>query len=68
MTIWTKTSEESFQHLVKSMLQIIKAVLRAKGGPTRYELGGPNKVAGECKCNQTQVRTKTIKWNGPKGG
>jgi len=34
MSIWTKTSEECFQHLVKSMPPRIKAVLKAKGGPT----------------------------------
>ncbi len=36
MSIWTKISEESFQHLVESMPQRIKADLKAKGGPTRY--------------------------------
>ncbi len=36
MTIWTKISEECFQHLVESMPQIIKAVMMAKGGPTWY--------------------------------
>ncbi len=36
MSIWTKTTEECFQHLVKSMLRLIKAVLKVKGGPTRY--------------------------------
>ena len=35
MTIW-KISEECFQRLVESMPQIIKAVLKAKGGPTWY--------------------------------
>ncbi len=35
MSIWTKISEECFQNLVESMPRI-KAVLRAKGGPTRY--------------------------------
>ncbi len=30
-SIWTKISEESFQHLVESMPQIIKAVQKAKG-------------------------------------
>ncbi len=35
MSIWTKISEEYFQHLVESMPQRIKAVLKAKGGPTR---------------------------------
>ncbi len=37
MTIWTKISEECFQHLVKSVPRRIKAVLKTKGGPTRYE-------------------------------
>ncbi len=36
MSIWTKISEEYFQHLVESMQQRNKAVLKAKGGPTRY--------------------------------
>ncbi len=36
MSIWTKISEECFQHLIESMPQRIKAVLKAKGGPTRY--------------------------------
>ncbi len=36
MSIWTKISEECFQNLVKSMTQRIKAVLKAKGGPTQY--------------------------------
>ncbi len=36
MSIWTKISEECFQHLVESMPWRIKAVLKAKGGPTRY--------------------------------
>ncbi len=31
MSIWTKISEECFQHLVESMPQIIKAVLKEKG-------------------------------------
>ncbi len=34
MAIWTKISEECFQHLVESMSQRIKAVLKAKWGPT----------------------------------
>ncbi len=33
ISIWTKISEECFQHLVESR---IKAVLKAKAGPTRY--------------------------------
>ncbi len=36
MTIWTKVSEECFQHLVESMPRRIKTVLKAKVGPTRY--------------------------------
>ncbi len=36
MSIWTKISEECFQHLVESMPRRIKAVLKEKGGPTRY--------------------------------
>ncbi len=36
MSIWTKISEECFQHLVESMPRRIKAVLKAKGGPTQY--------------------------------
>ncbi len=36
MTIWTKISEECFQHLVESMPRRIKAVLKTKGGLTRY--------------------------------
>ncbi len=36
MSIWTKISEECFQHLVESMTRRIKAVLKPKGGSTRY--------------------------------
>ncbi len=36
MSIWTKTSEKCFQHLVESMPRRIKAVRKEKGGPTRY--------------------------------
>ncbi len=36
MTIWTKISEECFQHLVESMTWRIKTVLKTKGGPTWY--------------------------------
>ncbi len=36
MSIWTKISEECFQHFVESMPRRIKAVLKAKGGPTLY--------------------------------
>ncbi len=36
MSIWTKISEECLQHLVESMPRRIKAVLKAKGGPSRY--------------------------------
>ncbi len=34
MSIWTNISEECLQHLVESMPRRIKAVLKAKGGPT----------------------------------
>ncbi len=33
MSIWSRTSEECFQHLVESTPQRIQAVLKAKGGP-----------------------------------
>ena len=36
MTTWTKLSEEHFQNLVESMTRRNKAVLKTKGGPTRY--------------------------------
>ncbi len=36
MSIWTTISEECFQHLVESMPRRIKAVLKKKGGTTRY--------------------------------
>jgi len=36
MSIRNKISEECFQHLVESMPRRIKAVLKAKWGPTRY--------------------------------
>ncbi len=36
MSIWTKISEECFQHLVESMAWRIKAVLKEKEGPTWY--------------------------------
>ncbi len=36
MLIWTKISEECFQHLLESMPRRIKAVLKAKWGPIRY--------------------------------
>lgn len=48
MSVWTKISE-CFQHLVEYMPQRIKAVLKAKGGRTRYQQGVPNKVAGNDK-------------------
>ncbi len=48
MSLWTKISEECFQHLVESMPRRIKAVLMAKGGPIQYEQGVPNKVTSEC--------------------
>ncbi len=36
ISIWTKISEECFQHLVEYMPRRINAVLKAKVGPTRY--------------------------------
>ncbi len=39
MSIWTKISEECFQHLVESMPRRINAVLKANVGPTRYWQG-----------------------------
>ncbi len=48
MTIWTKISEECLQHLVESMHQRFKAVLKEKGGPPRYQQGVPNKIASDC--------------------
>ncbi len=36
MLIWTTISEECFQDFVEYMPQRIKAVLKAKVGPTRY--------------------------------
>ncbi len=59
MSIWTKISEEYFQHLVKSMPRRFKALLKAKGGPTRYYQGVPNKVAIECK--QRRIFTYILK-------
>ena len=49
MSIWTKISEECL--LVESMPRRIKAILKSKGGPTRYYQGVPNKVASECRSN-----------------
>lgn len=43
-------SQESFQNLVESLPQRIKAILKAKRGPTFSLQGGPNKVADECVC------------------
>ncbi len=49
MTIWTKISEERFQHLVESIPRRIKAVLKEKGGsnPVLARCVS-NKVASEC--------------------
>ncbi len=58
MSIWTKISEECFQHLVESMPQRIKAVLKKKGGPTRYWQGVHNKVASVCVCVCVYIRKK----------
>ncbi len=48
MSIWTKIFEECIRHLVESMPRRIKAVRKAKWGPTLYLQGVPNKVASEC--------------------
>ncbi|KAK0148824.1 Transposable element Tcb2 transposase [Merluccius polli] len=47
MSIWTKLSEECFQYLVESVPRRIKAVLKAKGGPTRILIFQLN---GKCIC------------------
>ncbi len=62
VSIWTKISEECFQHLVESMPRIIKAVLKVKAGPTWYKQGVPNKVASECifLCNINKYLYKRI--------
>jgi len=36
LSIWTNISKECFQHLVESMSRRLKAVLKVKGGQTRY--------------------------------
>ena len=36
LSIWANISKECYQHLVESMPRRIKAVLKAKGGPTPY--------------------------------
>ncbi len=36
MTIWTKISEQCFQHLVESMPRRIKTALKTKGGVCVY--------------------------------
>ncbi len=58
MSIWTNISEECFQHLVESMPRRIKAVLKKKGGPTRYWQGVHNKVACVCVCVCVYIRKK----------
>lgn len=47
MATWTKISGKCFQHLDESMTRKMTAVLKAKGGPTFYQQGVPNKVACE---------------------
>ncbi len=36
ISIWTKISEECFQHLVEFMPRRINTVMKGKEGPTRY--------------------------------
>ncbi len=38
MTIWSKISEECFQHLVESMPRTIKTVLKVKSGTGKVSL------------------------------
>lgn len=45
-SISTETSKEWLQHIVESMPQRIKAVLKAKGSQTQCQQGVPNKVTG----------------------
>lgn len=40
--------EEHLQHFVESMATRTNVVLKAKGDPTWYQQGGPNKVFGKC--------------------
>ncbi len=61
MSMWTKTSEECFQHLVESMPRRIKAALKAKRGPTRYKQGVP--IPCVCVCTYifaTETNNKYI--------
>ncbi len=67
MSIWTKISEECFQHLVESMPRRIKAVRKAKVGPTRYLQGLPNKVASECICACVYIYNACLKKKSPPG-
>ncbi len=50
MSIWIKTSEQCFQHLVKSMPQRIKEVLKAKGGSNLLLARVYLKVVCVCVC------------------
>ncbi len=61
MSIWTKSSEECFQHLVESTPRRIKEVLKTKVGPTRYQQGVHNKVASECILIYTYICKIIIK-------
>ena len=54
MSIWTKISEECFQHLVESMPR--RRVLKANGGPTQYWQGVTNKEAIECTKRHTNIQ------------
>ncbi len=50
------------------MPQRIKAVLKAKGGPTRYQQGVPNKVASECTCSHINLNEYTHTYIYIRGG
>jgi len=50
LSIWAHISKEWFQHLVESIPRIIKPVLKAKGGQTKYYYGVHNKPLDECVC------------------
>ncbi len=66
MSIWTKISEECFQHLVESMPRIIEAVLKAKWGPTGTSkvclIKWPVSVYSALLCIVVSPKRFTIMW------